>query len=301
MDIHKLGANTASLASFSLYDAIDKLRELGFHTIELLAWEGGIHSQGELAGYWFDKLTPPERERLRDAVADFEHVATHLPFVEMPLFTYNRPLADLVKEQLKTGIEGTGFLSGQTATMHVWPRAQRQVREYWHDMVLTLRELAEHASQWNVKVAIETMFPPSIDDFVGLIAEVDHPNLGANVDVGHITGCTDLGVPPAERGKPASEQRYMECLLQVIERLGDKLYHLHLHDVRRGDWRDHRAVGRGFLDFAAIFAALAKMGYPHLLTFELEEPDIVPALAESKRFIEEAMGGQGHGAHDLRR
>ena len=301
MDVRKLGANTASLANLPLYDAIAKVRELGFHTIELLAWEGGVHSQGELAGYWFGELAPSERQRLRHAMADFDHVATHLPFVEMPLFTYNRRLADFVKEQLKAGIEGTGFLAGETATMHVWPRAQRDVREYWQDMVCTLRELADHAARWNVKVCIETMFPRSIDDFVGLIAEVDHPNLGANVDVGHITGCTDLDVAPSERGRPESEQRYMECLLQLIERLGDKLYHLHLHDVRRRDWRDHRAAGRGFLDFDAIFAALAKMGYPHLLTFELEEPDIVPALAESKGFIEGAMGRQRDGAHDLRR
>ena len=289
MDTHKLGTNTASLAGFSLFDAIDKVRELGFHTIELLAWEGGIHTQGELAGYWFDELSQDERGRLREAVAPFDHVATHLPFVEMPLFTYNTKLAAFVKEQLKTGIEGTAFLGGETATMHVWPRAQRDVRYYWRDMVDTLRDLADHGARWGVKVAIETMFPPSIDEFAGLIGEVDHPYLGANVDVGHIRGCTDLRVPTEQRGTPESEQAYLECLLQLIDRLGDKLYHVHLHDVRRTDWQDHRAPGRGFLDFDAILAKLANLPYPHLLTFELEEPDIVPALAESKRLVEQIL------------
>ena len=62
-----------------------------------------------------------------------------------------------------------------------------------------------------------------------------------------------------------------------------------LHDVRRTDWQDHRAPGRGFLDFDAILAKLANLPYPHLLTFELEEPDIVPALAESKRLVEQIL------------
>ena len=293
MDIRKLGANNASLAGFSLDDAIAKLLDMGFYTIELLAWEGAVHSQGELAGYGFDDMSPAERDRLRAAVEPFGHVATHLPFVEMPLFTYNRPLAAFVKEQFKVGIEGTGFLGGETATLHVWPRAQRDVHEYWSDMVDTFRELADHGARWDVKVAIETMFPRSIDEFVGLIADVDRPNFGANVDVGHLTGCTDVRATAADRGTPAAEQRYMECLLRLLGRLGDKLFHLHLHDVRREDWRDHRATGRGFLDFDAIMAKLVEMGYPHLLTFELEEPDVVPALAESKRFIEAAIARVG--------
>ena len=289
MDTAKLGTNTASLAGLALYDAIDCVRDMGFGTIELLAWEGGIHSQGELAGYWFDEMPTPERERLRDAVAGFDHLATHLPFVEMPLFTYNRELAALVRQQLETGIEGTAYLGGETATMHVWARAQRDVRYYWQDMVDTLRRLADHGERHRVKVAIETMFPPSIDDFVGLIEEVGHPYLGANVDVGHIRGCTDLAVPAHERGTPEAEAAYMQCLLTLMERLGEKLFHVHLHDVSRGEWRDHRAPGRGFLDFGAILGKLAAAGYPHLLTFELEEPDVVPALEESKRFVEAIM------------
>jgi len=286
MDVRKLGTNTASLGGFALYEAIGKVREIGFHTIELLAWEDAVHSQGELAGYWFDEMTTPERDRLRAAVSYFDHVATHLPFVEMPVFTYNRRLAEFVKEQFKAGIEGTGFLGGETATMHVWARAQRDLPHYWQDMVDTFRELSDHAAQWDVKIAIETMFPPSIDEFAGLIDDVAHSHFGANVDVGHVRGCTDLGIAKEDQGKPEAEQRYMECLLALMERLGDKLFHVHLHDVSRVDWHDHRAPGRGFLDFTAILAQLDRMDYAHLMTFELEEPDIVPALVESKAFIE---------------
>ncbi len=289
MDTRRLGANTASLAGFSLSGAAAKLKEMGFHTVEVLTWEGGVHSQGELAGFWFEDMTPRERDALRRTLDGFDHLAAHLPFVEMPLFTYNRRLAAFVKEQLKRCLDGVAFLEGETATMHVWPRAQRDIRYYWSDVVSTLRELADYAGRRGVKLAIETMFPPRIDDFVGLIEEVGHPALGANVDVGHLTGCADLNVAPQDRGRPESERRYMECLLGLMERLGDKLFHVHLHDVRRGDWRDHRAPGRGFLDFDAIFAQLRKTGYSGLLTFELEEPDIVPALAESKEFIEQKM------------
>ena len=47
----------------------------------------------------------------------------------------------------------------------------------------------------------------------------------------------------------------------------------------------------GFALYDAILGRLARMDYPHLLTLELEEPDLVPALVESKRFVEERMPG----------
>ena len=71
--------------------------------------------------------------------------------------------------------------------------------------------------------------------------------------------------------------------------LGPKLLHLHLHDVRPDDMRDHRAVGRGLIDYPRLMAALADGGFGGLMTFELEEPDLVAALGESKAAVEAAI------------
>ena len=41
-----LGVNTASLAGYSLEDALSIAATLGFQAVELLAYEGATHSQG---------------------------------------------------------------------------------------------------------------------------------------------------------------------------------------------------------------------------------------------------------------
>jgi sugar phosphate isomerase/epimerase len=72
----------------------------------------------------------------------------------------------------------------------------------------------------------------------------------------------------------------------MVDQLGERIYHVHLHDVRPTDWRDHRAPGRGLIDWPRLFAALVDLRYPDLLSFELEEPDPIQALQESKAFVE---------------
>ena len=289
MDEAKLGTNTASLANFGLQDAIRTARELGFQTIELLAFAGARHSQGDLAGFWFNKLSSEEKHLLHDAVESFVHVSIHLPFIDTPLFSHNEEMAELARQQLRTGIDGGGFLGAETATLHVNQKAFWTFREYWGEMVEILRCLGDHASRHGIKLGIETMLPSSIEDYVGLIAEVDHDCVGATIDVGHISGCSDLQVAPDQRGTEEACRQYNDTLIEIVERLGDKIHHFHLHDVRRTDWRDHRAAGTGIVDFERLFGVLKSRGYGGLLTFELEEAEIVPALAASKEHIEKLM------------
>jgi len=289
MDKNRLGTNTASLPNRPLRDALAEAKRIRFKTIELLTFAGARHSQGDLAGFWFDKLSEEERAALYEVTRHFEHIAVHLPFHDMPLFSLNEDVAEAAKRQLKIGLDAVGFLGGEEATMHLQPRAGYEFREYWSECVKTLRELGDYAAQYNVRLTVETMMPRSIDEFVGLLFDVDHDNVGANVDVGHLVGCSDINVPADQRNTDDARQTYNDTLLRLVDALGEKLYHVHLHDIRANDWRDHRAAGRGGIDFPRLFTKLKQIGYPHLPTFELEEPDDVPALRESKAFIEALM------------
>jgi sugar phosphate isomerase/epimerase len=58
-----------------------------------------------------------------------------------------------------------------------------------------------------------------------------------------------------------------------------------LHDVRADDWRDHREVGAGIIDFQRLFDALKRLSYEGLFAFELEEPEKEAALARSRARI----------------
>jgi sugar phosphate isomerase/epimerase len=64
---------------------------------------------------------------------------------------------------------------------------------------------------------------------------------------------------------------------------------VHLHDVRRSDWRDHRALGSGVIELVPLVRVLAEIGYRGLMQLELEEPDQQPALLASRAALESAI------------
>ena len=116
-------------------------------------------------------------------------------------------------------------------------------------------------------------FIETTDALAALLEEVDHPRLGANVDVGH-AWCA--GDDPAES----------------IRRLGSRVKHLHLEDIRNRT-HYHLIPGEGGeIDFAAIRQALDEVGYTGAAAVELytyaDEPD--RAATESYRALAPIFG-----------
>ncbi|MBC8235058.1 sugar phosphate isomerase/epimerase [bacterium] len=288
MDKQQLGSNTASLAGYSLFDAIDTIKQMGFATIEFLAFCNARHSIGNLAGFWFSKLSESEKNRLKDEIQFFHGIAIHAPFIDIPLMTYNEAVQQLAIEQICEAIDAASFLGGSLVTIHLNAKTSYQLHEYWNEMVLVSRFLGDYAAKQNVSVGIETGFPSQVDDFVKLIKDIDHDAVGANIDVGHLTGSVDNRLRGTDEGCAV----YNDNLTELASRLGKKVYHLHLHDVRASDWRDHRQAGTGIIDFRRLFAVLDSFNYTGLMTFELEEQQKEEALRQSKKYIEDIIGGK---------
>lgn len=289
MDKKKLCANTACLPNFSRLNAIRKAREMGLCSIELLAFDGARHSQGPLSGFWFNRMSDAGKQGLLEAVRPFDHRAVHLPFFDLPLFSYDEEMRAFCRGQLKVGLDGAAFIGAEAAVVHAYARPGMGCRDYWGDMVNTFRELADYAGERNVRLGVETGFPATVKDFTDLIFDVDRPSFGATIDVGHFRGYGDIGIQPKDYGTAEAVRKYNDTLVRTIQILGAKNFHFHLHDVRAGDWRDHRAPGRGIIDYPRLFSVLRDIGYGGLLSFELEEPDVLDALAQSKAFIERLM------------
>ena len=281
----KLSFSTASLAGHSISEAARVGWDLGFRSIELLAFDGYRHSQGDLAGFYFERMTPPEREALREVVSRFDNVSTHAPFIDMPLFAPNPALREAAIAQLDVAIEATAYLGGSTTTAHVSGKSGYTLEEMWPEILATFRALGDRAASAGITLTIETGYPVGVESFAGLIHEIDHPAVGANVDVGHLVGY----LAPEVRGTEEGAALYRETLIAQLDALGGKVTHFHLHDLRLSDFRDHRACGRGFLDYTEIMRWCRDASFEGIWAFELEEPDIVPALAESKAVIERAI------------
>lgn len=82
-----------------------------------------------------------------------------------------------------------------------------------------------------------------------LIARLDHPLMGVNLDLGHAE-CEG------------------EDLAETIEALGPRIWNIHLEDIRARVHR-HLVPGEGDIDFAKIRRALEKIGYARFITLEL--------------------------------
>ena len=66
-----------------------------------------------------------------------------------------------------------------------------------------------------------------------LVKEIDHESVGATVDVGHQKNYAELTarVQPEEKGTPAGIRAYNDVTHMIIDELGSKIFHMHVHDI----------------------------------------------------------------------
>jgi len=285
LDVSKVGASIACFAGYSLEEAINKLSDMGFQTLEFLGFDGARHSIGILPGFWFGKLTNAEKENLKRAVSPFQNISIHAPFMSEPLVSYNDEIQKVALRQVKNSIDAIAYLGGSVTVIHVNSKPFFPLYECWDEIVNVCRELGDYAAERKVSVAVETGFPAGVEDFIKLIRSINHQAVGAAIDVGHVTSSVAVDL----RRTTAGVQKFNDNLIEIISTLGDKVFHFHLHDVRARDWRDHRAAGTGVIDFPRIFACLLDSGYNRLMAFELEEENKEEALLQSKKYIEDTI------------
>ena len=285
LDPSRLGASTASLAGLSLVEALEEMQRMGFDTVEMIAYSGASHSVGPIPGFDYAASPETERERVYAATRPFRHISAHLPFQDFELFSGDaRRGLDLITHAL----DGLAYLEGGLGVMHVgWPPEGKTFRDIWTPMIDTLRYLGDYAAERGLKIGIETMQPNSAGEYVQLVFDVSHPAVGAAIDTGHIRGATDIDLPL--RHTEEGSRRFNDVLMQITAALGEKLFHVHLSDVRMSDWRDHQSVGTGIVDFPRFFETLKRMRFEGLMVFELEEAAAASALAASKKYVERLM------------
>ena len=277
-----LSASTACLANETLEHALVRLSELGFGAVELLGFVGARHHIGDLPGAWLDD--DEVVEGLADKLSSFTHLSTHAPFLALQLFTHNTGIRQESLRQLRAAIDGTGRLGGTVTAVHAHPRMFFSIEEQWPDLVDTFRRLGDHGEKAGVRIGIETMWPPTVNQYLRLIHDIDHPFVGSTLDIGHVA----FAVPRDVQRTPEGAADHNDKLEAVMEGLGEKLFLFHVHDVRMVDWRDHREAGiEGCtVDWPRFVQTLKRVGYRGLLPLELEEEDREGALTRGRDFLQ---------------
>jgi len=116
----------------------------------------------------------------------------------------------------------------------------------------SLTTLLPYAAAKDIRIGIEYepgLLIESCKELAAFLAEVNSPILGANLDLGH-------------------SQVAGEDIKSVTRQLGEKIFHIHLEDIR-GRKHYHLIPGQGDMDFQAIFRALEDTGYHGFICVEL--------------------------------
>lgn len=141
----------------------------------------------------------------------------------------------------------------------------------WSRLVDECRWLSDIAGQRQVRLAFEPepgMFLETCDQFAQLRQDVDHPQFGLTLDIGHVHCLQDGGLPDRMR-------QFADCL-----------WNIHLEDMAIGV-HEHLPFGAGTIDFPPVFQALCDIDYRRGLHVELSRDShrAPTALRESFDFL----------------
>lgn len=302
-----------SLPNHSLWETLEQVHALGFGGVELATFADNEKTNAPDSYPWVvvDQLSPADRSRLKALVGRFRHVSIHLPYgKKMRPIARDPAIRDASRRELRRSLDDGAFLGAELANIHVLTEEGMTFAEAKPELVALYRELGDYAGQRGMRLAIETTRPYRAAEYLALVAEVGHPNVGGCVDTGHTHFFEELSVKRGDRVSPESVRAYNDLLLHLVSQLGPKLFHLHLDDVRRIDWREHFVPGEGIIDWPRLFSKLAEMRYSRLLVLELlyyvgardegasimraftqRTPDGAPAagLAASRRYLSDLV------------
>lgn len=289
MNTMKIALAAVSLPNRSLEDALAITQQQGYEAICIFGATNMRHSGGLLPGFFWEELDAEGRKKLKQAVSPFNAGAVHAPFQDLPLVSTNKYVEQEAIRQIIWSIRAAAELNLEIVTVHASSPIRMPKEEVLARAVNNLRVLGDEAQKLGVRIGLENViYPTDPDEYVELLDAVDHPAIGATLDIGHIMFWLRRdGITRLEG--PTGAAFYNTCLEQMIDRLGKRIIHLHIHDVRLPDVRDHRAVGRGIIDFPMLIRKLRALDFNGMLEFELEEPDDEQASAESKHCLEQFL------------
>lgn len=154
---------------------------------------------------------------------------------------------DVCRRQIDTMLELGGVLWGSHA------------RVADATLVKCYEELARHVEGTEAVIAVENFTGEGmwVEDRMAFLDEIDHPQVGMILDIGHVR--TPDGVNPMTL--PGGPTR-------VLELCGRRLRHVHLHGFKEGVDHFPPIVEGDGIQWVELFRMLHAVGYPGFMNFE---------------------------------
>lgn len=291
MDADNLALQIGQFRLPTADEAVRAAHDLG---IRAIGFGGSPHPR--MAGkpvysFLWDELDAATQASVRAVRGEFARGVIHAPFVDVPLVSPNPYIEREAHRQIVMAVSAAHALGLEAVTVHAGLPAKYMTRdEFRNRLVEVLQWLGDAAAEANTKIGLENWrYPYAPEEHLRILEMVNHPNVGATLDVGHIAYWFQAeGVMGLHT--PADLAEYHRRLYHFIDTIGAHIVHVHMHDVRASDLADHRGVGRGFLNIEQVVAALHQVAFDGVILFEIAEPDFATAAAESVQRLQAALG-----------
>jgi sugar phosphate isomerase/epimerase len=275
---------------FSLEESIRTIRELDFPVIEIQCMGELAGRPGKYPGFLFDQLTSAEKKKIAHDLRGFRTVTAHLPYTGLNYISTDSAKRESSVRTLETAMDGAGHFGARVAVLHPQPLEASEEGPRWEEYLNRFRVWGDRAKKLGFRLALETGYPRSIKQYVRLIQEINHPQVGSTIDVGHQRTYQELvaRIKPEQRGTPEGIRAYNDTTFAIMDGLGPKLFHFHVHDIEPATWAEHKPLVHGFVDYPRLFAKLKALNYQGNLIFEIGGPpaQMAGALRDGKRKLE---------------
>lgn len=268
-----LGACTA-IEGVSLDQAIRTLKEAGFPAIEIQCMGVPEARPGAYPGFLFDQLPGSLRKHVSRMLKPFRIVTAHLPYTGLDYMSHDLDVRARSIQTMEAAMEGAGYFGARVGVLHPQPLSIEEQEPRWNEYLDRFRTWGDRAKRLGFKLALETGYPTSVRQYLRMIREIDHPNVGSTIDVGHQRAYEELvaRVPRDRKSTPEGIRAYNETTFAIAEGLGPKLFHLHVHDIDPVTWAEHKPMVYDFVDYPGLFARLRQVNYQGILIFEFAAP-----------------------------
>jgi sugar phosphate isomerase/epimerase len=246
--------STASVWPQTAPSAFELAADLGYDGVEVMVWADPV-SQNVAA-----------LRRLSRA-CQLPVLSVHAPC----LLITQRVWSPDPAERLRRSVDAAALLGAGTVVVHPPFRWQRRYAESFADLV---SDLAERSG---IRIAVENMFPVRLFGSKSNAVSGFSPSVDPT-DVGHRDYTLDLSHTSAA---------HVDAL-ELAERMGDGLRHIHLADGTGEPRDEHLVPGRGDQPCAALCESLSAKGFTGQVIIEVSTRR-APGVAARTRDLAEAL------------
>ena len=192
-------------------------------------------------------------------IRDLPCIAMHGPFGDLNPGSFDPLIREVAARRIQAGMDAAAEIGAQHVVFHTGRVPAAGPADPWIKRSITFWEEVMHRASEESHVYLEN-FLEEPDVLQAVIGGAGHPNLHANLDIGHAHCNSRISV------------------VEWILSLGHRIRYVHLHD-NHGEYDEHLGLGQGTIPMLEVFQALEEHAPDAIWALEAEGDGIETSLA----------------------